>query len=593
LYPPPAGRYGSEGSDHFGVFEKTVFAENLNFIRGVRIELELVGPEGTCILIDDWDPFVSCTVACGDVTGDHLITTKDFLTVLGEYGKLSGYDDCLNGMFSNDGYVNTTDLLGGDWADYLVSEEITTLCFDCPDANGPGFGVPTVPCGSTISSSSTALMPAAPLPLTAGPAGFEGTLLIAGKRYNSNEQDFLSDRLYGFDEDCNFISGPFAMDNDRLNGKLVRDHEEKLYQLNLEEGLVRLSDGNSVIPRGQGFPVDNEPRYNESATVYVGLQDELVNTWGRPILDAAFDSQGYVYITPVVVEPNVNEPYIASARLELAPNDVPPYHVLKIYDDPPEPNDNQDPNNLREIEVDDQGDVYIISNYHINNSDILRVYDNDGDVNNRCELQNLGIFAPIGLCCSSYDNSRLYLASSWNDPNANSISLHVLSTDDLTLVQTIDVNGMGHISDITEDPLNGSLWVVGFEMQDIPLYIYLSDAPFYEPYLAEIPYGSSGPVQAISLSDANDLALPMSIVWTGTVVPEEKCGGADLDQSGDVSFTDFAILASWYRLDSDCADSNDCEGADLEPEASPDGDVDIKDVAVFALHWLETGCTGP
>jgi hypothetical protein len=79
-------------------------------------------------------------------------------------------------------------------------------------------------------------------------------------------------------------------------------------------------------------------------------------------------------------------------------------------------------------------------------------------------------------------------------------------------------------------------------------------------------------------------------VWTAT---EEKCGGADLDESGNVSFPDFAILASWYRLDSDCALSNDCDGADLEPEASPDGDVDIKDVAVFTQHWLETGCTGP
>lgn len=115
---------------------------------------------------------------------------------------------------------------------------------------------------------------------------------------------------------------------------------------------------------------------------------------------------------------------------------------------------------------------------------------------------------------------------------------------------------------------------------------------FYKPYLAVVPYDSNT-AEAVSLSDSdpnNDLALPMSIVWTGT--PEEKCGGADLDGSGDVSFPDFAILARHW-LDSDCASSNDCDGADLEPEDSPDGDVDIKDVAVFALHWLETGCTSP
>jgi hypothetical protein len=116
---------------------------------------------------------------------------------------------------------------------------------------------------------------------------------------------------------------------------------------------------------------------------------------------------------------------------------------------------------------------------------------------------------------------------------------------------------------------------------------------FYKPYLAAVPYDSNT-AEAVPLSDSdpnNDLSLPVSIVWTGPLV-EEKCGGADLDGSGDVSFPDFAILA-WYWLDSDCASSSDCSGADLEPESIPDGDVDIKDVAVFVLHWLETGCTDP
>ncbi|GAG43505.1 unnamed protein product, partial [marine sediment metagenome] len=95
LYPPPAGQYGSIGSDHFGVFERTVSAGDLNFIRGVRMELELVGPEGTCILINNWDPSISgCTIACGDVTGDHLVNARDFMFVLGEYGKSGGNDDC-------------------------------------------------------------------------------------------------------------------------------------------------------------------------------------------------------------------------------------------------------------------------------------------------------------------------------------------------------------------------------------------------------------------------------------------------------------------------------------------------------------------
>jgi hypothetical protein len=610
LYPPPSGQYGSIGSDHFGVFERTVSTGDLNFIRGVRMELELVGPEGTCILINNWDPFVSCVFYCGDVTGDDSVTARDFLTVLGEYGKLSGNNNCLNGIFSDDGYVNTTDLAGADWLDSMKSEMIGSFCFDCLDEFGfPGFGVPVVPCSFEASSSSmssssmsfafsTALAPSV---LAVGSVNYEGELLVAGKIYDSGVQDFLSDRLYGFDEYGNFISGPFAMNEDRLNGRLVRDYEGELYQLNLGEGLVRISDQNSVIPREESFFVSDEPRSSGPATVYVGLQDQLEDTWGQPILDAAFDSQGYVYITPVVVIPDSGQPYVASAKLELEPT----YQVVKIYDDPPLPSGNQDHTNLREVEVDDQGRVYVINNCYMNNSDILWVYDSNGQVINKCELQDLGIYAPTGLCCSSFDNSRLYLASSLNDPNADSTPLYIISKDDLIQsaeepnVQTIDVNGMGHITDITEDPVTGTLWVIGFTMPDYIADIghqfpgNLSQIPqFYEPNFAEISYNDSGPIQAISLSDANDLALPVSIVWTGTIAAEEKCGGADLNQSGDVNLADFVILA-WYWLDSNCALSNDCDGADLEPEASPDGDVGVKDLAVFAQNWLKDNCTGP
>jgi hypothetical protein len=596
LYPPPPGRYGSIGSDHFGVFERVVPIGNLNFIRGVRMEFELIGPDGTYILINNWDPAVACLgVYCGDVTGDNGVTARDFLTVLGEYGQLNSGNNaqgdslyCLNGTFSDDGYVNTTDLMGLEWGQFLVTGGVSNFCFNFPFTD-PG----------SKKSGSTGFMPqsaSAPSPPPPGPAGFEGQLLVAGKRCDLVQADYTGDRLYGFDEDCNLISGPFTADSNRLNGRVFRDPWGGLYQLNLEYGLVRLSDQNSVIPRNYGYPFGIEPRYSETAMVYVGFQDQGEDTWGRPVLDAAFDSQGYVYVTPVVVEPNVSEPYVASAKLQLVQNEIPPYHVLEIYDDPPLPNDNQDPNNLREIEVDDQNNVYIINNYYENKSDILRVYDNNGVKITKCELQNLGIYAPIGLCSSSYDSSRLYLASSKNDPNANSTSLYIISKDDLIQFpqadpnfQTIDVNGMGHITDITEDPNTGTVWAVGFTM---PEYISILPAPspqFYEPNLAKIPYGSGGPIQAVSLSDANDLALPLSIVWT---VTEERCGGADLNGSGDVTFADFALFAG-YWLDSNCALSNDCDGADLQPEKAPNGDVGGLDLAVFAEHWLDKGCYGP
>ncbi len=149
--------------------------------------------------------------------------------------------------------------------------------------------------------------------------------------------------------------------------------------------------------------------------------------------------------------------------------------------------------------------------------------------------------------------------------------------------QTIDINNMGHITDITEDTATGTLWVVGFtepnymsNLENLSMY----EIPqFYKPYLAIVPYDSNS-AEAVSLSDSdpnNNLALPMSIVWTLT---EEKCGGADLDGSGDVSFPDFAILA-WYWLNSGCASSSDCGGADLTGE----GDVTIEDLLIYVENW--------
>jgi hypothetical protein len=268
-----------------------------------------------------------------------------------------------------------------------------------------------------------------------------------------------------------------------------------------------------------------------------------------------------------------------------------------LYDDPPLPHDNQDANNLREIEVDDQGKVYILNSCYENNSDILRVYDSNGQLADKCELQGLGIYAPGGLCCSAYDNSRLYLGSSHgepdaNSPDANSVSVHSLFTNNLTLDRSIQISNMGHITDITEDPNSGTLWVLGFSMPDYLTYLPgdLSLIPqFYDPNLAQVPYDSNGPVSAASIADANELGLPLSIVWT---VTPEKCGGADVDGGGTVNFDDFAVLAD-YWLDTNCAISNDCDGADLEPLAAPDGDVDMADLDVLAQHWLDTSCAAP
>ena len=88
---PPVDRPGSPGSGRFGVFHKYVSRGELYFVRGTRIELELVGPDGACVLINNLDPQVHCSeLYCGDITGDHGATVIDFLTVIASVGSPVG-----------------------------------------------------------------------------------------------------------------------------------------------------------------------------------------------------------------------------------------------------------------------------------------------------------------------------------------------------------------------------------------------------------------------------------------------------------------------------------------------------------------------
>jgi hypothetical protein len=157
----------------------------------------------------------------------------DFLTVLGEYGQLSfGTSEpgtslhCLDFGFSDDGYVDLYDLIGWGWGEWLVSEGFTfDLCFD----------ICLTPCSGPLSldagSDSAIYIPQTTLTNAPGAGGgidFAGSLLIAGKRFDAVNEDFLSDRLYNLDENYNLVAGPWVLPNDRMNGKLVRDHNDIL-----------------------------------------------------------------------------------------------------------------------------------------------------------------------------------------------------------------------------------------------------------------------------------------------------------------------------------------------------------------------------
>jgi hypothetical protein len=561
-----------------------VDVQGLDFIKGTRVELEFVGPDANSIYIHNWDPQVHCTSqgesVCKDVTEDTGVDEQDFLTLIGECGSSADLASdgtssraCLDGPFSPDGYVDTADVISWDWITYLQFTPTKPLnyCFDIPMVGG--------------AQKSPMNSQANPLPSAMS------SLLITGKQTGQNNGysgiDKMQDSLYAFNgSDWMDSSSPSASGARRLNGKLITDNQGMIYQLNSEHGLVRLAEPNTVIisPAPNGFPGVAEPRYpaNPAATVYVGIYGSQDQWAGRPILDAAFDpsNPNLVYVVPVVVDPDSDdEPYTAAAKLQITGPGT--YSVDTIYDEPPDTDDNQYRNALREIEVDADGNVYVINSHELNESDILWKFHTD-DTITRVPLgiadSALYIPGPTGMCVSgSGSTGRLYLASSQKsvtDPTSSTV--YGLSLSDLTVARTITVNNMHHITDITEDPATNDLWISGFNMYNIPSGVppRLVE-PFYKPYLAQIQLGEVD-VTAVALespAEHHDLALPLSIIWTA-----EVCGGADFDGSGQVEIEDLRwIAADWLKNDSP---------VDLNNQDP----VDLLDWQIFAEYWLSSGC---
>ncbi|MHC4749473.1 MAG: InlB B-repeat-containing protein [Planctomycetota bacterium] len=567
---PPSFRPGSAERGCFAVFEKVVNTGHLNLSMGTWFEVLLYEPpppnggllftssitreatssEETSVVIDSWSPSVQCYGICLDTNWDNFVNEADFMVVVGESGSTASGDlSCLEGVFSTDGTLDSFDIASWDWA---MSSEDRLLNF---------CGVPLTSEGTTLMSAAVTSFESSgtPIPL-ANISENLGDLLIVGKRDEMNAASKLKDRLYAF-ENNGLCDGLFELTSDRCNTRLVKGLNGELYQLNSEKGLLLLDNMSEVIiPPGQINLIDiKEPRYDRSATVYIGIQDEGPDSFGRPILDAVFD-EDFVYVVPVVINPVGGEPYTAAAKLRLLDESNPPYEVVELYDDPPLLNDNQYRDYLREIELDSAGNLYVLNVHCYNESDILWRYYPDGVVE-RLELgrpdSDNYVRAPISMCASR-TTSMLYLASAANNPeDSDSTVIYGFSTKDdaLTLMRTVTINGMHHVTGITENPQTGSLWVAGFNM-------YEQLMPLFDP-------------------DSHDLALPMSVVWTSAAT----CGGVDLDQSGDVGFSDLAVLAG-YWLDTNCAEPQWCDGADADQSQT----VDTVDLAILTQNWLENGC---
>ena len=529
---PPFPRPGAAGTDKFAVFQKIVWAGHLDLTEGVYIELELVEPEtngllfagsmskvsngtgGNSVFIDDWNPSVQCYGICMDINWDNFVNEADFLMVIGGTGcSATGENACMDGAFSDDGGIDSFDAVSWDWA---LNSDVRLLNFCGVPLTGGGGSVGMMSVSGAGLKSSGMLLPR---------VNFSDTdlsdLLIAGKTSEMNPASKLKDSLYAFNNEGQF-SGSFEPSSDRCNIRLVQGPDGEIYQLNSETGLLRLdSSDTAIVPPGE-IRLSNitEPRYNQSATVYVGIQDKGADSFGRPILDAALDSE-YVYVVPVVVDPDGEEPYTAAAKLRLLDGANPPYDVVQLYDDPPLPNDNQYRNYLRELEIDSSGNLYVLNVHAINESDILWRYKPDGTFE-RIDLGNpdgdIYVPSPVGMYMSKTTDMLYLTSAAYNPDDPDATVVYGFSTDGvLSIERSVTVSGIQHITGITEDPQTGTLWVTGYTMYDIPLYPNPYQMAFYYPILAKIPAGGNT-VEHMSLYNpgTHDLALPMSILWTGS-----------------------------------------------------------------------------
>ena len=252
----------------------------------------------------------------------------------------------------------------------------------------------------------------------------------------------------------------------------------------------------------------------------IGIQGQGDTLSGRPVWDAAFAGP-YGYVAPVVVMPEGRPPYRAAAKLELDTQADPPYRVVQLYDDPLLAGGGQsDPNlnGIREIEVDDQGSVYVINADSHTYSDILWAHRPDGRIQ-RLVLDPLGIDDPIGLCVSNTDK-RVYVGSGyWDQSRLNETVVYGFSTEDLGLKRAVTIRGMECVTGMAVHPRREVVWVVGVGFGDRPLMPSAWGPAFYRPYLAVVT-PDQDEVEAIALTGTDttagsDLALPTSIVWKG------------------------------------------------------------------------------
>lgn len=567
VYPPAPGRAGAIGSNRLAKFFGTFPRGGLNFTRGTYVELELRG-DNACVEIDNWDPDVRCTEVCLDLSGDRGLSNQDFLYLLADYGQEPGYSEwCLdNQALSADQYVEMTDLLS--WDTFLDNPPAATSCgLNAADAAGAGVA-PNLPANEII---------------------------VAGKRAGAGLQE---DDLYPIDanglglqasERPASAPGNFGY---RANTRLAKDANGDVYQIHATQGLIRLGNAEVAVPPlsviCSGGSIQNCEEGDEVLVGVVPLNDGTGGEKGVPIFDVAFDrtDPDVLFVAPVVIIPaNGSCPYKAAAMLHLNPQPgggYAPPTLLTIYGENPAANStvtggcslipDPDKDRVREIEVDGQGNVYVLSAQAINDNDWLLVFDDTSGAERLTVPLHSAVpqvLNPIAMHVSA-DGSTMFLASGNNAPDATSVELHRYDLDavspSITYDGTYDIVGMRHVVSVVEAPAQGGTFVIGFTGPVFGEFDTFDDmdALFTTPVIAPLS-AVPGPLTATTIN-ADNLALPISAVFN----ERPLCPKGDLDDDGSVSYLDIAPFVA-VLLDPAAATATQQCTADTNTDGQIDG----------------------
>ncbi|MHC4207233.1 MAG: hypothetical protein ACYSTT_21465, partial [Planctomycetota bacterium] len=417
---------------------------------------------------------------------------------------------CLEGTFSMDGIIDSMDFYSWEWM-LLNCEDCQNLCLDRAISL-------TSLVGSNTGLNSMRHIKGRQTPLrlqTSIEPPYGLTLLDKLNPMSPILMEF-ADRRHVIDKNGAWDTSWHESTISSGTIRLVRSHANELYIVNTEQGVTNRFGTPLVIPGTQQDIV--EPRYGQDARVNIGLQGSGEQTSGRPILDAVVDANS-ILIVPVVVQPlgQDSSPYLAAAKLSASNK-----RIVRIYDDP-DPDithsptlDNPNLTGLREIEVDREGNVYILNVNALNSSTMLWIFSATGQVLNRKELEDLGIFDPVGLCIPYDSNGLVYLASGQNDPNdRDGTYVYGLDPNTLKVERKVKIEDLHHVTSMTVQIGSNTLWIVGYSLDPIPERLNPFDLPSYSAYIAKLEMDESGgSVQAEAVADiGGNAVLPISVVY--------------------------------------------------------------------------------